>query len=170
MVIPETVLGWTGSARAMRAALVAETEFVGRCASLPAAIGRAIKSGNSPGKVAGFLYLPLGFAIVRLKYILGALFAGRAGAETTKKQHGPRSAVSHLSKATAAIFVTLALYRLFNGISRTQAVLLVIVGGPMPAPVYVCNALSDVAALMFALPAEKPQRDALVILFLRLHD
>ena len=54
--------------------------------------------------------------------------------------------------------------------------LLVILGGPMPAAVYFCNALNDVAALMFARPAdflsavEKPQRDAFVMLFLRLHD
>jgi hypothetical protein len=46
----------------------------------------------------------------------------------------------------------------------------------MPAAVYFCNALNDVAALMFARPAdflsafEKPQRDAFVMLFLRLHD
>jgi hypothetical protein len=52
--------------------------------------------------------------------------------------------------ATAAIFVTLALYRLFQGVSRSQAALLVILGGPMPAAVYFCNALNDVAALMFA--------------------
>ena len=77
---------------------------------------------------------------------------------------------------SAAIFVTLALYRLFQGISQIQAVLMVILGGPMPAAVYFCNALNDVAALMFARPAdfvsafEKPQREAFVMLFLRLHD
>ena len=54
--------------------------------------------------------------------------------------------------------------------------LLVILGGPMPAAVDFCNALNDVAALMFALPAdfvsafEKPQREALVMFFLRIHD
>ena len=54
--------------------------------------------------------------------------------------------------------------------------LLVILGGPMPAGVYFGNALNDVAALMFARPAdfvsvfEKPQREAFVMFFLRLHD
>jgi hypothetical protein len=46
----------------------------------------------------------------------------------------------------------------------------------MTAVVYFANALNDVAALLFALPAsflsafDKPQRDAFVMLFLRLHD
>jgi Domain of unknown function (DUF4386) len=46
----------------------------------------------------------------------------------------------------------------------------------MPAAIYFLNVLNDVAALLFAMPAdflavfEKPQRDGLVMLFLRLHD
>jgi hypothetical protein len=76
----------------------------------------------------------------------------------------------------SAIFVVLALYRLLNGVNHNHAVLMVILGGPMPAAIYFFNVLNDVAALMFALPAdflsafEKPQLDALVLLFLRLHD
>jgi hypothetical protein len=150
-------------------------------ASLTAAIGRNMESGYNPGRVAGLLYLLLGFAVVRLKYIPGALLAGRDAAEMTKNIAAHEllfrfGIVSDLITATAAIFVTLALYRLFEGVSRSQAVLLVILGGPMPAAVYFCNALNDVAALMFARPADflsafdKPQRDAFVMLFLRLHD
>jgi hypothetical protein len=140
-----------------------------------------MKSGYNPGRVAGFLYLLTGFAVVRLKYIPGALLAGHDIAETAKSIAANQllfrfGIVSDLITATAAIFVTLALYRLFHAVSRSQAVLLVILGGLMPAAVYFCNALNDVAALMFALPAnflsalEKPQRDAFVMLFLRLHD
>jgi Domain of unknown function (DUF4386) len=140
-----------------------------------------MKSGYNPGRVAGFLYLLLGLAVVRLKYIPGALLAGRDAADTTKNIAAHEllfrfGIVSDLITATAAIFVTLALYRLFQGVSRSQAVLLVILGGPMPAAVYFCNALNDVAALMFARPAdlvavfEEPQRDAFVLFFLRLHD
>jgi hypothetical protein len=140
-----------------------------------------MKSGNNPGRVAGLLYLLLGFAVVRLKYIPGALLAGRDAADTTKNIAAHEllfrfGIVSDLITATAAIFVTLALYRLFHGVSQSHAVLLVILGGPMPAAVYFCNALNDVAALMFARPAdfvsalEKPQREAFVMLFLRLHD
>lgn len=140
-----------------------------------------MKSGYNPGRVAGFLYLLLGFAIVRLKYIPGALLAGRDAADTSQSIAAHEllfrfGIVSDLIAATAAIFVTLALYRLFHEVSRSQAVLMVILGGPMPAAVYFANALNDVAALMFALPAsfvsafEKSQREAFVMLFLRLHD
>jgi hypothetical protein len=140
-----------------------------------------MKTGSNPGRVAGFLYLLTGFAIVRLKYIPGALLAGRDAAERAKNIAAHEllfrfGILSDLITATAGIFVALALYRLFRGVSRSQAALLVILGGPMPAAVYFCNALNDVAALMFARPAEfvsafeKPQRDAFVMLFLRLHD
>jgi len=140
-----------------------------------------MKSGDNPGRVAGFLYLLLGFAVVRLQYIPGALLAGRDAADTAKSIAAHEllfrfGIVSDLIAAVAAIFVTLALYRLFHEVNRSQAVLLVILGGPMPAAVYFGNALNDVAALMFARPAdflsafEKPQREALVMLFLRLHD
>ena len=140
-----------------------------------------MKSSYNQGRVAGLLYLLLGFAAVRLEYIPGALLAGRDAAGTANNIAAHEllfrfGIVSDLIAGTAAIFVTLALYRLFQGVSRNQAVLLVILGGPMPAAVYFCNALNDVAALLFARPAtfvsvfEKPQRDAFVMLFLRLHD
>jgi hypothetical protein len=140
-----------------------------------------MRSGYNPGRVAGLLYLLLGFAIVRLQYIPDALLAGRNATDTTKNIAAHEllfrlGIVSDLIAGIAAIFVTLALYRLFQGVSRSQAVLMVILGGPTPAAVYFCNALNDVAALMFALPAdfvsgvEKPQREAFVMLFLRLHD
>jgi hypothetical protein len=93
----------------------------------------------------------LGFAVVRLKHIPGALLAGRDAAETTKNIAAHEllfrfAIVSDLITATAAIFVTLALYRLVQGVSQRRAVLLVILGGPMPAAVYFCNALNGVAA------------------------
>src|ERR1035441_8131907 len=93
-------------------------------------LGGTMNSGNNPGRVAGFLYLLLGFAVVRLKYIPGALLAGRDAAETTKNIAAHEllfrfGIVSDLITATAAIFVTLALYRLFHGVSRSQALLLV---------------------------------------------
>jgi hypothetical protein len=70
-----------------------------------------MKSRYNPGRVAGFLYLLLGFAVVRLKCIPGALLAGRAAAETTKNIAAHEllfrfGIVSDLITATAAIFVT----------------------------------------------------------------
>jgi len=73
------------------------------------------------------------------------------------------------------IFVALALYRLFKGVDQNLAVLMVILGGLMPAAIYFFNVLNDAAALMLVRGAdflsvfEKSQRDALAMLFLNLH-
>ena len=58
---------------------------------------------------------------------------------------------------------------------HSLAVLMVILGGVMPAIIDFLNVLNDAAALMLVRGAdflsafEKPQRDALAMLFLRLH-
>src|SRR5256884_4525850 len=80
-----------------------------------------------------------------------------------------------LFTGTMVIFVALALYRLFKGVDQNQAVLMVILGGVLPSAIYFFNVLNDAAALMLARGAdflsvfEKPHRDALAMLFLRLH-
>src|SRR5947207_15041515 len=109
----------------MRVELVPGAESIGRSVAT-GPIGRNMKSGYNPGRVAGFLYLLLGFAVVRLKYIPGALLAGRDAAETTKNIAAHEllfrfGIVSDLIAATAAIFVTLALYRRFHGVSQSPA-------------------------------------------------
>ena len=74
-----------------------------------------------------------------------------------------------------AIFLTLALYRLLKGVDQDLARLMVILGSLMVTPIYFLNTLNDVAALLLARGADflsvfdKPQRDALAMLFLRLH-
>jgi Domain of unknown function (DUF4386) len=73
------------------------------------------------------------------------------------------------------IFLVLALYLLFKGVDQYLAVLVVILGGVMPALIYFVNVVSDAGALMvvrgadFLSAFDKPQRDALVMLLLRLH-
>jgi hypothetical protein len=73
------------------------------------------------------------------------------------------------------IFLTLALYRVFKGVDQGLAVMMVIVGGVLPSAIDFFNVLNDAAALMLVRGADflavfdKPQRDALAILFLRLH-
>jgi len=73
------------------------------------------------------------------------------------------------------IFVTLALYRLFKRVDQGLAVLMVILGSLIPVPIFFLNAVNDAAALLFARGSDfltafdKPQRDALATLFLRLH-
>ena len=74
-----------------------------------------------------------------------------------------------------AIFLTLALYRLFKGVDQGLARLVVILGALMVTPIYFLNTINDAAALLLARGADflsafdKPQRDALVMVFLRMH-
>ena len=83
--------------------------------------------------------------------------------------------VSDLLCGTILIFLVLALYRLFKGVDQNLAVLMVMVGSLMPSHIDFLNTLNDAAALMLVRGADflsvfdKPQRDALAMLFLRLH-
>ncbi len=83
--------------------------------------------------------------------------------------------VSELVAIVLELFVALALYRLFKSVDQTQALLLVILGGLIPVPLYFLNALNYVAALILVRGADfltvfsAAQRDALAMLFLRLH-
>ncbi len=84
--------------------------------------------------------------------------------------------VADLIGAVVLIFLVLAFYRLFKDVDQYLAMLVVILGGVMPALLYFVNVVSDSGALMIARGADflsvfdKPQRDALVVLLLRLHD
>jgi len=54
-----------------------------------------------------------------------------------------------------SLFLVLALYRLFQGSGHQGiAVLMVILGGLMVAPIYFVNTLNDAAALLFACGAD----------------
>jgi hypothetical protein len=119
-------------------------------------------------------------AIVRLGYIpsslLGsdnpAVVANNIAAHELLFRFG---LVSQLLGAAGWIFVTLALYQLLKGVDQGLAVLMVILGGLVGIPIFFFNMVNDAAALLFARGGEflavfdKPQRDAFVMLFLRLH-
>ena len=131
-------------------------------------------------RIAGLLYLTLLTAPLRLVYIPTKLFvAGNASATANNiAAHETLfrlGIASDLFVGTIVIFVALALYRLFKQVDRNLARLMVILGGLLPAAIYFCNVLNDAAALTLAHGAsflsafEKPQRDALVMLFLHLH-
>jgi hypothetical protein len=83
--------------------------------------------------------------------------------------------LSDLFTATMGIFLTLALYRLFKGVDESLARLIVILGALMVTPIYFLNTINDAAALLLARGADflsvfdKPQREALVMVFLRMH-
>ena len=138
-------------------------------------------STRNPGRVAGFLYLLLVvLAPVRLIYIPSALYV-RGNATATANNIATHELlfrlgmVSDLLCGTIVIFLTLAFYRLFKAVDQNLAVLVVILGGLLPAAIDFLNVLNDAAALMLVRGADflsvfdKPQRDALAMLFLRLH-
>jgi hypothetical protein len=82
---------------------------------------------------------------------------------------------SELIHQVIAIFLVLALYRLFKPVNETQAKQMVILGALVSVPIMFVNVLNDIAALILVSGAdflsvfEKPELDALAYLFLRLH-
>jgi hypothetical protein len=130
-------------------------------------------------RFAGFMYLLLMTAPLRLIYIPNTLFvhgnatatANNIAAHETLFRLG---IVSDLFTGTGSIFLLLALYRLFKGVDQNKAGLMVILGTLMVTPIYFLNALNDVAALLLARGADflsafaRPQQEALVLLFLQL--
>jgi len=131
-------------------------------------------------RVAGFLYLLLMAAPLRLIYIPSKLFVSRDATATANNIAAHQllfrlGIVADLFCGVVLIFLTLALYRLFKEVDQKLAVLMVIVGGVLPAAIDFFNVLNDAAALMLVRGADflsvfdKPQRDALAMLFLRLH-
>jgi Domain of unknown function (DUF4386) len=137
---------------------------------------------KNPGRVAGFWYLLLVLlGPVRLMYIPDKLFV-HGNAEATVRNITAHEwlfrfgIVDILACALILILLTLAFYRLFAGVDRNLAILVVILGGVMPAIIDFVYVVSDFGALMVVRGAEflsvfdKPQRDALAMVFLRLGD
>src|SRR5213594_793882 len=150
-----------------------------------------MSSARNPGRVAGYGYLLLVLlGPLRLIYIPNKLFVHGNAAATASNIAAHEwlfrfGMLSDLLGAVVLIFLVLAFYRLFKGVDQQLAVLLVIVGGVMPALINFVNVVSDAGALMVARGGgggaggaggadflsvfDRPQRDALVMLFLRLH-
>jgi hypothetical protein len=84
--------------------------------------------------------------------------------------------VADLACGVILIFLVLAFYRLFKGVDQNLAVMVVILGGVMPALIDFFNVVNDAGVLIVAGGADflsafdKPQLDAVGMLFLRLHD
>lgn len=141
-----------------------------------------MSSTHNPGRVAGFWYLLLiVLGPLRLIYIPSKLFVPGNAAATVNNIAAHEGLfrfgmADDLVCGVVLILLVLALYRLFRGVDQHLAVLVVILGGVMPALIYFVNVVSDAGALMvvrgadFLSAFDKPQRDALVMLLLRLHD
>ena len=136
---------------------------------------------RNPGRVAGLWYLLMVFGgPLRLIYIPNKLFVPGNAAATASNIAAHEwlfrfGIVSDLAGAVVLIFLTLAFYRLFQNVDRNLAVMVIIFGGIMPALVNFVAVVSDAGALTLIRGADflsvfdKPQRDALAMLFLRLH-
>ena len=141
-----------------------------------------MSSTRNPGRVAGIWYLLLVLiGPLRLIYIPNKLFVHGNATATVDNIAAHEwlfrfGIVGDLVGAVILVLLTLAFYRLFKNVDQHLAVLVVILGGVMPALIYFVNVVSDAGALMivrgpdFLSVFDKPQRDALVMLLLRLHD
>jgi len=141
-----------------------------------------MSSTRNAGRVAGFWYLLLVvIGPLRLVYIPSKLFVSGNATATANNIAAHQwlfrfGIVSDLVGAVVLIFLAMAFYRLFKRVDQNLAVLVVIFGGVMPAVIDLLGAAYDLGALMAARGAnflslfDKPQRDALVMLFLKLGD
>ena len=145
---------------------------------------------KNPGRRAGLYYLLLLGAPLRLIYIPAKLIVPGDAATTanniaTHETLFRLGMLADLFTGVAVIFVTLAFYDLFKDVDRRLAVLVVILGGVLPAALYFVNVPTDAAALTLArggagiLTARganvlaaftQPQREALMMFFLHLHN
>lgn len=130
---------------------------------------------------AGLLYLPtVILAPFTLIYIPGALFV-RGDATATANNIAAHETlfrvgiVTDLFSAVLWILIILALYRLLKEVDQTCAVVMATLGGVMVTLINFLITLNNLAALILVRGAdflsvfEKPQRDALAMLFLRIH-
>ncbi|HJT00750.1 MAG TPA: DUF4386 domain-containing protein [Terriglobales bacterium] len=131
-------------------------------------------------RVAGLLYLTLLTAPLRLIYIPTKLIVSGNAAATASNIAAHQTLfrlgiLTDLFTAVMGIFLTLALYRLFKGVDQFLAALVVVLGALMVTPIYFLNTLNDAATLLLVRGADflsvfdKPQREAMAMLFLRLH-
>jgi hypothetical protein len=141
-----------------------------------------MNSTRNPGRVAGIWYLLLAVnGPLSLIYIPNKIFVAGDAAATVSNVAAHEllfriGMISDLIGAVILIFLVLASYRLFKDVSQYLAVLVIILGGVMPALINFVNVVTSEAALMIARGADflsvfdKPQRDALAMLLLHMHN
>ncbi len=135
---------------------------------------------NNPARVAGLLYVLTGIpGAFSLMYVPQTLIVpGNATATANNILASEMlfriGIVSGLISGAAFIFLVRALYRLLNGVSKTHASLMVTLV-LVSVAIGFLNEVNSIAALIlfrgadFLSVFDKPQRDALAMLFLRLH-
>ena len=137
---------------------------------------------RNPGRVVGLWYFSLVVVgPLTLLYIPNKLFVPGDAAATAANiaSHQLLFEIGMLADVVGSmflIFLVLAFYRLFKDVDQYWAVLLVITGGIMPAVLQLVNFVNSAGALTVAQAPgflgalDKAQRDALVMLFVTLHE
>jgi hypothetical protein len=132
-------------------------------------------------RIAGAIYLlealsgPFGLIYVPSTLVVSGNAAATAANILAHETMFRLGILSDLYTGVVSIVLVLALYRLFKDVDHDQAVLMVILGGVMVAPIFFINSLNWIAALTLvhggaALAAfTTAQLDALAMLFLRIH-
>jgi len=140
-----------------------------------------MNSTMNPGRFAGLLYvivsIPGAFALISVpnKLIVEGNATATANNNATSETLFRASIACNLVSEILFMWVALALYDLLKGVNRRHASLmlgLIVVS----LPITLLNELNAIAALIlvrgsdFLSVFEKPQRDALAMLFLKLHN
>src|SRR5260221_5270639 len=139
-----------------------------------------MSSTKNPGRFAGLLYILMSIpGFFAMMYVPSKLIVHGNAAATANNIAASETLfrlgiAAQLIGSAGFIFVPLALSDLLKGVNRRHAslmVLLIVVS----VPIAFLNELTSIAALVLVRGAdylsifEKPQRDALAMLFLRLH-
>lgn len=140
-----------------------------------------MSSTRKQARFAGLLYLLIGIiAPIGLMVVPGRLIAPGDATATADRIRDSEWLLrigigSELVTQVIAIFLVLALYRLFKPVDQGLAWLVVVLGGLVSVPIVFLNVVNEIAALILVSGAdflsvfEKPQLDALAYLFIRLH-
>jgi hypothetical protein len=136
---------------------------------------------RNPGRFAGWLYLLTSIiGVFAMIYVPGKLIVDGNAAATADNISAFETLfrlgiAGELIGQAGFIFVALALYDLLKGVNRRHASLMVTLI-VVSIPIAFLNELNSIAALVLVRGAdflslfEKPQRDALAMLFINLHN
>jgi hypothetical protein len=140
-----------------------------------------MSSTKNPGRFAGLLYLLASIiGVFAMIYVPSKLIVDGNAAATANNISASETLfrlgiAGELIGQAGFIFVALALYDLLKGVNRRHASLMVTLI-VVSIPIAFLNELNSIAALILVRGAdflsifEKPQRDALAMLFINLHN
>lgn len=132
-------------------------------------------------RFVGLLYMVVGvIAPIGLMYVPTKIIVSGNATATADRIRASESLfrlgiAGELIPQVIGIFVALALYHLFKGVSKTLALQLLILGSLVSVPITMLNVLNNIAALTivrgpdFLSVFDQPQLDALAYLFIRMH-